>query len=222
MAPFKAWRDRSIQVFSDKTTKTKKLKNLKWNGLRSSINYLMEVWHPLLILAEVILYPSLTIFGKGTALSSSVICEHRKNQRCSFPCVLPILAQIFGFKSSDLHFFSISVHTLCWFHLLYKGSRFQSSETAILSYCHHPSLRRGAVWLGGKHFVLWCFPSKSNFRALLPLCAQQVLLPRLLLGFILWEAGQTLPIPKCIHGHSLYLLWDCFLCPERLCKFTQE
>lgn len=116
--------------------------------------------------------------------------------------------QVFGYA-----FFSISVHTLCWFHLLYKGSTFQSSETAIPSYCHHPSLRRGTVWLGGKRFVLWCFPSKSNFRALLPLCAQQVLLPRLLLGFILWEAGQALPIPKCIHGHSLYLLWDCFSVP---------
>lgn len=112
---------------------------------------------------EILLSWSLTVFGKNTALKNSMICKHKQLEVC-FSLHSACFSSNIWFEVFRFVFSSISVHTLCWFHLLYKDCTFQSLEITLPSYCHHvlPSEQQ-QFGFGASVFCSLMFPQSKQF-----------------------------------------------------------
>lgn len=107
-----------------------------------------------------------------------MICKHRNNWRFAFPCILPISAQIFGFKSSDLYFLPFQ-YTLCVGFILYiKAAPFKALKQHHLVIVIILPSEQEQFGFGGS----FLFFDVSSAKAILPdpalsSCAPVLLLP---------------------------------------------
>lgn len=151
-----------------------------------------------------------------------MICEHRKNQRCSFPCVLPILAQIFGFKSSDMHLFPFQYILCVGFIFCIKAAGFKALKQQYPVIAIILLSEEEQFGLGGS--IL--FFDVSPVKAISEPCSRFVH-SRFCCRGCSWgsfSGKQDKHSPSL--SASMVTAFICseiaFLCPERLCKFTQE
>lgn len=148
----------------------------------------------------------------------------QKNWRCSFPCILPISTQIFGFKSSDMHFLPFQYILCVGFIFCIKAARFKALKQQYAVIVIILPSEQEQFGFGGSFLFFDASPVKAISAALVSLCAQQHFCCHGCQGFICWEAGQARPEPSpslsAFTATAIICSEIALLCPERLCKFT--